>query len=261
MGKRTPLWNLTGMGVGLGLVAWAHVHAGGDVAMFFQGAALVVVLGGTTAALVVSYPISSLWQTLRAVARALAGPPESPEPLVPVFAEWASRVRRKGIMSVDLDLISPGDPFLARALSLTTSGVDAAVIRQTLEIDHRVATERDEDQAEVLESAGGYAPTLGIVAAVLGLMRAMEQMSTPDQMGAGIAAAFVATIYGLGMANLVFLPLATRLRTYARLHALRREFAIEGVLALHAGMHPRIVEDRLNGYMAASGPAAGPEAA
>jgi chemotaxis protein MotA len=240
---------------GAAVLWWAYVRLGGGaqgLGQFIQWPALVIVGGGTALALVVSYPARLLWQSARAVQRAFSEPPKAPDDLIPVFAEWASRAKRSGIMAVEREVRRVEDPFLSRALALTVSGVEGTVVRQTLEVDHHVSVERDEEHAQVLESAGGYAPTLGIIAAVLGLMRAMQDLSSPAQVGTGIAAAFVATLYGLGAANLVFLPLATRLRTYARQHALRREFTIDGVLALHAGLHPRLMEERLTGYVTPS---------
>jgi chemotaxis protein MotA len=215
-----------------------------------QWQALLIVGGGTLLALVVSYPLGLMWQALRAAMRAWTEPAQSPDALVPVFAGWAARAKRAGMMAVEREIRALSDPFIARALALVVSGADASIVRQTLEVDHRVSIERDEEYAQVLESAGGYAPTLGVIAAVLGLMRAMQDLSSPAQVGAGIAGAFVATLYGLCAANLVFLPLATRLRTQSRLRALRREFTIDGALALHGGLHPRLMEERLSGYMA-----------
>jgi chemotaxis protein MotA len=235
--------------------AWAAYRWGGPLsrAGLLQWKALLIVGGGTALALVVSFPLRLLGQSAAAVYRAWTNPPESPDKLVPVFAEWASRAKRSGIMAVEREIRRTSDTFLARALTLIVSGADTAVVKQTLDVDHRVSVEREEEFAQVLEAAGGYAPTLGVIAAVLGLMRAMQDLSSPAHVGAGIASAFVATLYGLGAANLVFLPLAARLRTQARQHALKREFTIDGVMALHAGLHPRLVEDRLNGYVTPSG--------
>lgn len=241
--------NLIGAIAVLALTNWALTRWGASIEGFLQWPAAIVVAGGTAVALCVSYPMRLLGQALSAVGRAWSEPPEAPDRLVPVFADWAMRARRTGLMAIEREIGATTDGFLARALSLTVSGVDASVVRQTLEIDHRVSLEREEEYAQVFEAAGGYAPTLGIIAAVLGMMRAMQDISSPERVGAGIAAAFVATIYGLGGANLLLLPIAARLRTHARLHALRREFTIEGVMALHAGLHPRLVQERLTVYM------------
>lgn len=247
-GRRPGRWRIA---LVLALGAWAIYRWHGVIGAsgLFQWKALLIVGGGTMLALVVSFPMRLLLDATGAVVRAWADPPPSPESLVPVFAEWASRAKRSGIMAVEREIRLTTDAFLARALTLAVSGADASVVRQALEVDHRVSVERDEELAQVLESAGGYAPTLGIIAAVLGLVRAMQDLSSPAAVGAGIAAAFVATLYGLGAANLLFLPLAARLRTQSRQHALRREFTIDGVMALHAGLHPRLVEDRLTGYV------------
>jgi len=245
---RWALWITLGAGAW-----WASRRWGTAAAGLWQWQAAAIVGGGTLCALVVSYPMGLLRDALRTAARAWRELPETPEALIPQFAEWASRAKRAGIMSVERDVARVDDPFLARSLALMVAGLDASVVRQTLEVDHRVLLEREEEQAQVLESAGGYAPTLGIIAAVLGLMRAMNDLSSPAQVGAGIASAFVATLYGLGAANLVFLPLATRVRAWSRRHALRREFTIDGVLALHGGLHPRLMEERLTGYISPGG--------
>jgi chemotaxis protein MotA len=141
------------------------------------------------------------------------------------------------------------DTFLVRALTLSASGLTADEVRDTLEIEARVSADSAEARAQVLEAAAGYAPTLGIVGAVLGLMRVMQDFSATAGIGAGIAEAFVATIYGVGAANLLFLPLATRLRSHARADALRRELVINGAGAIRDGASPGVVEERLSGYL------------
>jgi chemotaxis protein MotA len=170
------------------------------------------------------------------------------EALIPAFSQYARQVRRQGLMAVEHEAELARDEFLARALSLSSSGLPVDAVREALDIDARMCAEREELRAHVFEAAAGYAPTLGIVGAVLGLMHVMQHLEGGD-VGSGIAAAFVATIYGVGAANLLFLPLATRLRTRARVDALRRELVIDGVLALQAGATPGVVEERLSGYL------------
>jgi chemotaxis protein MotA len=238
-----------GLLVGIGLVGWAHVSLGGDLRMFAQPEALAVVFGGTLAALLVSFPADVLRAALADVVTLAGRGPAPLELLVPAFMKYARTARRQGLPAVEQDAAQATDAFLVRALTLSAAGLPMDEVRETLEIEARVFADAAEVRAQVLEAAAGYAPTLGIVGAVLGLMRVMQQFSATDAVGAGIAAAFVATIYGVGAANLIFLPLATRLRAHARVESLRRELVINGVLALRDGATPGVVEERLSGYL------------
>jgi chemotaxis protein MotA len=246
---RNSAWlSVMGVVAGLGIVAWAHVAAGGSLRMFLQAEALVVVFGGTFAALLVSFSSGALRAAAAAVIDLARRRPEPIEGLVPAFMGYARKARQRGLMVIEDDASRAGDAFLARALTLLASGMSVEVVREALDLEARVCAEREEERAQVFEAAAGYSPTLGIVGAVLGLMRVMEHFSA-SAVGPGIAAAFVATLYGVGLANLLFLPLATRLRARARLDALRRELVIDGVLALHDGASPGVVEERLAGYL------------
>ena len=238
-----------GLALGAMTVAWAHVSLGGSLALFLQPEAFAVVMGGTLAALLVSYPSATIRSTIGALLRLGDRRALSLEALVPAFIEYARKARKQGLMAVERDVNRTGDAFLARAVTLSTTGLPVNVVRDALEIDARVLAERDDDHAEVLEAAAGYAPTLGIVGAVLGLMRVMQHFSSSASIGEGISAAFVATVFGVGAANLVLLPLATRLRARARQDALRRSLVIDGVLALREGSSPGVLEERLAGYL------------
>jgi chemotaxis protein MotA len=244
-----PTGGLVGLALGVIVVAGAHVSMGGELDVFLQPAALGVVFGGTLAALLVSFPVPALRGAIAGVRDLAARRPMPLDVLVPAFMGYARKAKRQGLMAVEHDIERAADGFLQRALSLSVSGLPVQVIREALDLEARVCAEREEERAQVLEAAAGYAPTLGIVGAVLGLMHVMQNFSGPEGVGAGIAAAFVATVYGVGAANLVFLPLATRLRTRARLDALRRDLMIDGVLALRDGASPGVVEERLAGYL------------
>ena len=246
---RNGVLSIAGLALGLGVVGWAHVSMGGDLRLFLQAEALAVVLGGTAAALLISFPGEVLRASGAAVVATLRRAPAPLELLVPAFMNYARTARRQGIAAVEREAEQARDAYLVRALTLSASGLPVEVIRETLEVEARVSNDRDEESASVLEAAAGYAPTLGIVGAVLGLMRVMQHFTGTDGIGSGIAAAFVATIYGVGAANLIFLPLATRLRGRARVEALRREVVLNGVLALRDGATPGLVEERLAGYL------------
>src|SRR5579871_5483057 len=242
------LMNVLGLLLGIGVVAAAQLTNGGDLRTFAQPTAILVVFGGTAAALIVSFPWTSLRGAVRAARLAFSSPPPVADVLVPTFIRFAQKARREGLMALESEIEVTSDPFLARALSVTVSGLPQDLVRQTLEIDSRSLTNRDDELADVFEAAAGYAPTLGIVGAVIGLMGVMRHLSSFGGLGAGIAAAFVATIYGVGAANLIFLPIATRLRVRGRGETLRRELMIDGIVALHDRLHPSLLEDRLTGF-------------
>ena len=165
------------------------------------------------------------------------------------FEQYAVRVRRRGVAALEPEITAVDDPFLSRALGLVVDGVEAHEIRRALSTFNRTTEEADDESALVLETAAGYAPTLGILGAVLGLIRVMENLATPAAVGAGIAVAFVATVYGVGAANLVLLPLASRLRSLGRQAAVERELIIEGAVVIQQALHPRIVEAHLGGFL------------
>jgi chemotaxis protein MotA len=249
MNRGGGVLGIAGLALGVSVIGWAHVSMGGDLRMFAQAEAVAVVFGGTLAALLVSFPGRALRGSIAAIVDLARRRPMALEALVPAFINYARKARRQGLMAVEHEIENAPDGFLQRALSLSVSGLSAQVVRDALDIDARVCAERDEERVQVLEAAAGYAPTLGIVGAVLGLMKVMQQFSAAEGMGLGIAAAFVATVYGVGAANLIFLPLATRIRGRARHDALRRELIIEGGLALRDGASPGVVEERLAGYL------------
>ena len=241
---------LAGITLGVGVVAWAHVSMGGSLRLFVQPEALAVVFGGTMAALLISFPGDMI---RGAIAGALSIGRKAPAPLellVPAFMNYARTARRQGLAAVEQEALQAKDAYLVRALTLSASGLPVELVKETLEIEARVTAEREEERAQVLEAAAGYAPT-----------RVMQHFDATVGIGPGIAAAFVATVYGVGAANLVFLPLATRLRAAARTEVLRRDLVIHGVLALREGASPGVVEERLAGYLRPARPSVLPEVA
>jgi len=233
------------------LVVGAQSLDGGQLATLLQPAAALIVFGGTAAAVLFSFPLALLARTGRALAAAFGRRPESDAALLTRMGEYATRARTRGTLSLEAELGKHDDPFLVRALSLVVDGVPAADVRHTLKTFSQVREEADAECALVLEAAGGYAPTLGILGAVLGLIQAMEHLTSPASVGPGIAVAFVATVYGVGAANLVFLPLATRLRSLGRQAALSREVVIEGAVAIQQGIHPSLVDGHLRSLLTA----------
>jgi chemotaxis protein MotA len=155
------------------------------------------------------------------------------------------------VLVLESEIAVTDDPFLARALTMVVDGVPIADARHALELDNQAREDADEECVHVLETAAGYTPTLGILGAVLGLIHVMEHLSAPATLGSGIAVAFVATVYGVGSANLVLLPLATKLRARARAAALSRDLIIEGACAIQQSMPPRVLEQHLSAFISA----------
>ncbi|MCC7180186.1 MAG: MotA/TolQ/ExbB proton channel family protein [Acidobacteria bacterium] len=240
---------LAGVGLIVTVVGLAQMAEGGRLRALLQPTAALVVFGGSAAALLISFPLTQLRRAAAAVGRAFRSVSRTDQALVACFEQYAARMRRRGSAALESE-IGPGtEPFLARALGLVVDGVDAHEIRRALTTFNRAAEEADEECAVVLETAAGYAPTLGILGAVLGLIRVMENLATPAAVGAGIAVAFVATVYGVGAANLVLLPLASRLRALARQAAVERALITEGAVVLRQALHPRVVEAHLSGFV------------
>lgn len=235
----------------VGLVVGAQSLDGGSLHLLLQPSAALIVFGGTLAAVLFSFPLSLLGRTGRALGAAFGRQPESDVALLARMGDYAHRARARGALSLEGELAKHDDPFLVRALSLLVDGVPASEVRHTLKTFSQVREEADAECALVLEAAGGYAPTLGILGAVLGLIHALDRITSPAAVGPGIAVAFVATVYGVGAANLVFLPLATRLRSLGRQAAMNREVVIEGAVAIQQGIHPTLVDGHLRSLLTA----------
>jgi chemotaxis protein MotA len=238
-----------GLVCALAVLVAAQWLEGGHVRSLIQPTAAVVVFGGTLAALLVSFPVHTLWRTARAVGEAFTTPPRSLRSLVAEMTSLATRSKRKGLMSLEAVAVESRDAFLGRAAQSAADGMAPDEVRRAMEAESDLQADSEEEPAIVLEAAAGYAPTLGILGAVLGLIHVMENLAAPSKLGSGIAVAFVATVYGVGWANLILLPLAARLRLHVRLAALRREIVIESVIAMLQGVHPRMLEEQLNAYV------------
>lgn len=247
--RRLDLSAAAGLVAAISVVVVGQVLEGGTVRSLLQPTAAAVVFGGTAAALFVSYPLMTLRRTVLAIRDAFLKPPPPMKPLILDLTNLATRSKRKGLMSLDTAVVDSSDHFLARAIAFATDGLPVESVRRAMENESRVQEDADDEPAQVLESAAGYAPTLGILGAVLGLIHVMENLAAPSKLGAGIAVAFVATVYGVGSANLLFLPLAAKVRHAARTSGLRREMIIEAISSMQQGVHPRQLEEQLDAYV------------
>ncbi len=248
-GRRIDLLAIMGAVLGVAAIVGGSVLEGVSVSGLANGPAAVIVLGGTLGAVVLQTPGATLrlaWARLAWVVR-----PPAPDlaARIDAIVDWARQVRRAGLVSLEESARREKDAFVRDGIQLVADCEDPSVLRRSLELDNDNRLAVDLAAAGVFRSMGGYAPTIGIVGAVLGLIQVMGHLDDPDRLGAGIAAAFVATIYGVGSANLVFLPLADRLRAMAELEWHCRAMTLEGLLCITEGEHPTRIRSRLNGYL------------
>jgi chemotaxis protein MotA len=221
---------------------------GGHVGSILQLTAAMIVFGGTIGAVAVAFPMPDFMRGLKMAKLAFGNKKSDLEELIKKIVELASVARRDGVLALEQQLEKIEDPFLKRAIGFLVDGVDAAVARDSLETQIHHEFEEGNVAAKVFESAGGFAPTVGILGAVLGLIHVMENLSDPSKLGGGIATAFVATVYGVGAANLLFLPIANKLKRKIGLEKERKTLIAEGVLSIQAGLNPRVLEDKLHAY-------------
>lgn len=221
---------------------------GGHISAILQPTAALIVLGGTLGAVTLQFPSAVLLRALRELRTVFRPAATDHDSVIDQILGLAAKARREGIIAIERDAQNLDNPFLKRAVELAVDGTDAKTLRAALEAELIRYEEEGEAPAKVLESAGGYAPTVGILGAVLGLIHVMENLSDPSRLGSGIATAFVATVYGVGSANLVLLPMAGKLKARHRQNVIGMELIVEGVIALAQGENPRLIARRLHAY-------------
>jgi chemotaxis protein MotA len=247
--RRLEFGSVIGVPAAIAIVLLAQVLEGASAWSLWQPTAALVVFGGTAAAIFVSFPADLVFRTASALYEVFVAELEPPGAMLDHIMAYAQISRRHGLLALEPEIDEVRDPFLRGALTLAVDGTNQKTVRQILETESRARLEREEAPADVLETAAGYTPTLGILGAVLGLIHVMGSLTEPSKLGSGIAVAFVATVYGVGSANLLLLPLATKLRGRARKGALNREVIIEGIVALQEGLNPWLIEQKLRGLL------------
>lgn len=240
------------LGILLGLVAvfGGSVLEGGSIDSIVQGSAALIVFGGTLGATFLSFSIHDIKLALHMAKEVFIEKRLLPENNVIVrdIVNMAGKARRDGILSLDNDMKNINYLFFRRGLRLVIDGLEPKVIQDTLEQDIRTFEEERGRAAKVFEAAGGYAPTIGIIGAVLGLIHVMENLSDPTRLGAGIAIAFVATVYGVASANLLFLPIAKKMMNNVKNEIFLREMIIDGILGIQSGRSPFVLREHLSSF-------------
>lgn len=225
---------------------------GGSVSQIAQPTAALIVLGGTFGATMVNFPLPIVWKAFRKLTHVFFDKGTDSVILIQEMVRYANKARKEGIVSLDSELEKISDPFLKKTLMLAVDGTEPEELRKMMELELDNQAEHDENAPKVFEAAGGFAPTIGIIGAVLGLIQVMQHLDNISEVGRGIAVAFVATIYGVGSANLLFLPAAGKLKLRLREGQVQKEMMLEGVISILEGMNPRMLEAKLQGFLAES---------
>jgi chemotaxis protein MotA len=220
----------------------------GRIADLAQLTAALIVFGGTAGAVLISTPVYTLMNSLKRARTAFFDEARDKDAQAEQLLRFAWMARRGGLVSIEDQAAAVDDSFTRNALLMAVDGMESKEIRRQLEMDIRITEERAEDDAQVFELAGGYAPTIGIIGAVLGLIRVMNHLENIGSVGKGIAIAFVSTLYGVGLANLLLLPLAAKIRSRLRDESHRRELIMEGVLAITEGVNPKLMRNQLENF-------------
>lgn len=231
-----------------GIVAGLLIE-GGHLSQILQPTAALIVFGGTLGAVLLQFPLHVVVAAFMSMARVFRAPGPKDEHLIGTLVAFANRARREGLISLDEELPRIEDPFLRHSMMLAVDGTEPNELRNIMRLTIDSVTEREERLPSVFESAGGFSPTIGILGAVLGLIQVMQHLDNIQEVGRGIAVAFVATIYGVAAANLFFLPFAGKMRLQIHDEHQRREMMIEGVISILEGINPRMLEIKLNSFV------------
>ncbi len=241
--------SIAGLVLGIASIILGQILEGGHIGSLVQPTAFLIVIGGTLGAVMLQSPLSVFMNGLKMGKWVFMPPTTAPQQLITQIGRWSQMARKEGLLALEAQISSIPDPFMQKGLQLLVDGAEPDRLRDVLEVEIGAYEEQMKLSAKIWEAAGGYSPTIGIIGAVMGLIHVMENLSDPSKLGAGIAVAFVATIYGVGAANLIFLPVAKKLlANIARLVTLREMF-VDGLVGIANGDNPRIIESRMQGYI------------
>ena len=240
---------ILGIVIALGSIIGGQVLEGGHLGSIMQLTAFIIVIGGTFGAICIQNPLPVVIRAFGALSIAISGPHIDNKGTIKLILELANISRKQGLLALEGKLKTITDPFMKKGVQLIVDGTEPKAVIEILEIEVEHHEEQGVIAAKVWEAAGGYAPTVGIIGAVLGLIHVMENLADPSKLGGGIAVAFVATVYGVGAANLFFLPLANKIKLKLKEEAGSRNLMIMGLAGLAQGENPRLLQEKLEGFL------------
>lgn len=241
--------SVLGILLGLAAILGGNWWEGGHASSLANGPAIVIVLGGTLGAMLLQTPWAVFLRGLKMIKWLFIPPPLDLRVQIKFVTSWSSQARKDGLLGLEDMIAEEKDTFSSKGLQMLVDGNEGGTIREALEVDLLAAEQFDTQAAKIYEAMGGYSPTIGIIGAVMGLIHVMQNLSDPSKLGSGIATAFVATIYGVGLANMFFLPIAAKLKAHVQAQTQRRELIIEGLIAIAEGENPKSIESKLEGFI------------
>jgi chemotaxis protein MotA len=253
-GSKPDLASLAGLVVAMGGIVGGLILEGGEIKDISQVTAAIIVLGGTLGAVMVTTPMGVLISAGKKIGSVFFEQTHNPGAIIEELITYATKARKDGIVSLEKDANQIADPFLRKALNLAVDGTDLQQIRKIMEVEIGLLEHHGEAEAKVYEAAGGYAPTIGIIGAVMGLIQVMKNLADIEAVGHGIAVAFVATVYGVGVSNLFFLPAANKIKSRVAAAVQAREMMLEGIISIVEGQNPKLIRTNLEAYVHAHGP-------
>lgn len=243
------LLSVIGLIFGLAAILVGQALEGGHANSLVNIPAILIVFGGTVGAVMLQSPMAVFMQSLKMMMWVFFPPKSDGISMIKKIMEWSNIARKEGLLGLETIAETESDVFARKGLQLLVDGSEPEVIRRVLEVEMDVKEHFETQSAKVFEGMGGYSPTIGIIGAVMGLIHVMENLADPSKLGAGIATAFVATIYGVGLANLVFLPVANKLKSLVHLRSKMHEMMVEGIISIAEGENPRNIETKLQGFL------------
>ena len=247
--RRFDLISILGLLLALIAIVGGQLLEGGNVSSLVQLTAFVIVIGGTLGAVMLQSTLPVFLRGIRMAKWTFVPPTLDGERLIQQISGWSNTARRGGLLALEPAIDDLDDVFAKRGLQMLIDGAEPESLREALQVEVDAYEDQQRQAAKIWEAAGGYSPTIGILGAVLGLIHVMENLSDPSKLGSGIAVAFVATVYGVGSANLIFLPIANKLKNLIAREVVLREMLIEGLISVANGENPRLIERKLQGYL------------
>lgn len=243
------LASVLGIAIGIGALLLGFIEEGGNPLALVAGTAAIIVFGGTIGAVMVCFSMNDIKQVPKLLKIAFTERKSNVFETINIIVTFAEKARREGLLSLEQELVAIDNYFLRQGVQLVVDGTDPSLVKDILETEMAFEDERHKIGSGIFEQAGGFAPTMGIIGTVMGLINVLGNLENPDELGPAIAMAFIATLYGVGSANIIWLPIAAKLKFRNKQEALEKAVILEGVLSLQAGENPATVRDKLKAFL------------